>query len=200
MTRLLWLVAAFFAAALMLAACGGDDTSDAGTSGSEATIDAAAGVDEGGANDSDVAFAQEMIPHHGQAVEMATLAAGRTENPAILDIAERIRTAQDPEIEQMRSWLADWDSEEMPSEMEGMDHGPSGMMTDDEMATLMDASGTEFDQLFVEMMIRHHEGAIAMAQSLLAEGTDPDVRSLAEAIIAAQTAEIDEMRGFDAAS
>lgn len=185
--------AATVAATLVLGACGGDGADDVAAVVEDSSISGNAF-----ANDADMAFAQNMIPHHSQAVDMAILAEGRTENPEILDLAERIRAAQDPEIQQMRAWQAEWGGEDMPDEMEGMDHGQSGMMDDEEMAALMDANGGDFDRLFAEMMIRHHEGAIAMAQAVIDEGADPDVRALAEAIISAQTAEIEEMRDMNA--
>ncbi len=149
-------------------------------------------------NDADIEFAQGMIPHHSQAVEMATMALEQSRNPAIVDLATRIQGAQDPEIDQMRTWLTSWDEEEMSSDMEGMEHGSvEGMMDDTEMTALSAATGAEFDTLFVDMMIRHHQGAIAMANAVLTEGTDPGVRALAEAIIAAQEGEIAEMQGLD---
>lgn len=139
-----------------------------------------------------------MIPHHSQAVEMATMALEQSSNTSIVDLASRIQGAQDPEIEQMRTWLNTWGQQEMSSDMEGMDHGSAeGMMDDTEMTALAAATGAEFDALFVDMMIRHHQGAIAMANTALTEGTDPDGRALAEAIIAAQEGEIAEMQGLD---
>ena len=82
--------------------------------------------------------------------------------------------------------------------MDGMDHASAeGMMDTTEMAALMASSGPEFDALFVDMMIRHHEGAIAMAETVLAEGTDPEVKTLAEGVIGAQQAEIAEMKALD---
>ncbi|MEZ5219751.1 MAG: DUF305 domain-containing protein [Ilumatobacteraceae bacterium] len=92
-------------------------------------------------NDADVTFAQGMIPHHSQAIDMAALAADRTDNPAILDLATRIQGAQDPEIEMMQGWLQTWGHDEMATDMEGMDHDMSGMMTDDDMTALEAASG-----------------------------------------------------------
>lgn len=189
MIRTFAVMVALGAGSLTLAACGGSDTATS-------AADTSAGA-EAVFNDADVTFAQGMIPHHSQAIAMAALAADRTENPAILDLASRIQGAQDPEIEMMRGWLESWGHDEMASDMEGMDHDMSGMMSDDDMAALEAASGAEFDRLFAEMMIEHHQGAIDMAQTVIDDGADPDVRTLAEAIIAAQSAEIAEMQDLD---
>ncbi len=183
--------AAIAAAALILAACGSSDSA----ADSPTTTAAAQAATDASFNDADVAFAQEMIPHHSQAVEMATLALDRSENPQILDLAGRIQQGQDPEIEQMQGWLASWNMPEMDDEMDGM--AMNGMMSDDDMSALTDASGPDFDALFVSLMIQHHDGAITMAKSLIDEGSDPEVRALAEGVIAAQEAEIAEMEALE---
>ncbi len=154
-------------------------------------------------NDADVEFAQGMIPHHRQAVEMAELAAGRTENPEIVDLAARIGAAQAPEIDTMTGWLQEWDAE-VPADgdmadMEGMDHGGGdmagmdGMMSPEQMGRLEQSSGADFDRLFLEQMTEHHVGAVEMARTELDAGADPDALALAQAIIDTQQAEIDEM-------
>ncbi len=183
--------AAIAAAALTLAACGSSDSA----ADTPTTTAAAQAATDASFNDADVAFAQEMIPHHSQAVEMATLALDRSENPQILDLAGRIQQGQDPEIEQMQGWLASWNMPEMDDEMDGM--AMNGMMSDDDMSALSDASGPDFDALFVSLMIQHHDGAITMAKSLIDEGSDPEVRALAEGVIAAQEAEIAEMEALE---
>ena len=189
MIRTFAVMVALGAGSLTLAACGG---SDAATPAADTSASAEAVF-----NDADVTFAQGMIPHHSQAIDMAALAADRTDNPAILDLATRIQGAQDPEIEMMQGWLQTWGHDEMATDMEGMDHDMSGMMTDDDMTALEAASGPEFDRLFAEMMIEHHQGAIDMAQTVMDDGADPDVRNLAQAIIATQSAEITEMQNLD---
>lgn len=183
--------AAIAAATLTLAACGSSDsTADAPVAADTTQVAANASF-----NDADVTFAQDMIPHHSQAVEMATLALDRSENPAILDLAARIQQAQDPEIEEMRTWLTSWEMPEMKDDMAGM--AMNGMMSDDDMAALTNATGPEFDAMFVTMMIQHHDGAIAMAKSLIEDGSDPQVRALAEGVITAQEAEIAEMEALE---
>lgn len=138
----------------------------------------------------DIAFAQMMIPHHEQAVVMSEYALANTDNPQILVLAQEILDAQGPEIKQMNVILERFDSN-----MGGHDgHTMAGMLTDQELEALQAAKGTEFDQLFLIGMIAHHEGAIDMANDVLAAGADPEVRVLAETIIAGQQAEIELMQ------
>lgn len=169
--------------ALVGAACGnGDDPS----------IEAGSVADDH--NDADVEFVRSMIPHHEQAVDMAELAAARASDPKVKDLAARIQRAQDPEIATMRGWLADWGEEQPPSgDHSGMDD--SGM-TSEEMGELEQASGREFDRLFLEMMIRHHEGAVAMATTEAEAGEFGPAKALASQIAAGQQGEIEEMKGL----
>ncbi|GHH04836.1 DUF305 domain-containing protein [Streptomyces lanatus] len=187
------------AAALVLAACGGgggDDASDTSpSSSSSAGADAAAGAH----NDQDVSFAQGMIPHHQQALEMAEMAADRASSAEVKDLAARIRKAQDPEIRTMSGWLKEW-GEDVPSAMPGMDHsghsggsGMAGMMDQKDMDKLSDASGKAFDTLFLTLMVEHHEGAVEMAGTEKAKGAYAPATKLADAVVTGQTAEIEEM-------
>ncbi|MFI8565473.1 DUF305 domain-containing protein [Rhodococcus sp. NPDC078407] len=149
-------------------------------------------------NDADVMFAQMMYPHHAQAVEMADMANGRTENPDVLALASAIAAAQQPEMDRMTAWLADW-GQPAPSadmgQMGGMDHSSgSGMMTEQDMDALMASSGPEFDRQWLTMMIDHHTGAIEMAETEIAEGTDPDAVEMARTIVDTQQQEIDTMQ------
>ena len=140
-------------------------------------------------NSDDVMFAQLMIPHHEQAVEMSDdLLAKDGVDPAIVDLAVQIKDAQAPEITTMRGWLSDWNAS--ADGMAGMDHGTGGMMSDDDMMALQDASGADAGALYLTQMIMHHEGAVAMAQTELSDGENVDALALAEAIVSSQTAEI----------
>lgn len=160
-----------------------------------------AGCSGGDANDADVEFAQGMIPHHAQAVDMARLAAERSDNSDVIELAAQVEAAQDPEIELMSGWLEDW-GEDVPAtsgtDYMGHDQGGhdamAGMMTAEQMAGLAAASGEDFDLMFLEMMIEHHEGAIVMAEDVLARGSDDDVQRLAKEIIEVQQAEINHMQ------
>lgn len=149
-------------------------------------------------NDADVEFATGMIPHHEQAVTMADLALEQG-GPEVATLAEEIQAAQGPEIETMTGWLESW-GEEVPEamddmEMDGMDHsGMDGMMSPEQMEDLESAEGGEFDTLWLEMMIEHHEGAIAMSKDQVADGQNADAVGLAEDIAEAQQSEITQMQ------
>lgn len=142
-------------------------------------------------NKADVAFAQQMIPHHKQATEMSALTDGRSDNPEVLTLAQEITDAQGPEIETMTSWLESWD-QAVPSGMGGMDSMP-GMMSDQQISDLRDSSGADFDEQFLTMMIEHHEGAIMMAKSEQTEGQYEPAIDLAREIESSQAAEITTM-------
>ena len=182
------------AALSLLVGCGESSNS---SSDSQTTDSASAGVTEtvGEFNDADVMFAQMMIPHHEQAVEMADIALDPTveAGDAIKDLATRIKSAQDPEIELMEGFLDSWGAPLSPDD--GMDHGSmmEGMLTVDELDELAGLTGGEFDARWASAMIAHHKGAVAMANDVLADGVNPETKALAEAIVASQQAEIDEL-------
>lgn len=147
-------------------------------------------------NSSDVMFAQMMIPHHEQAVEMSDIALdpSTAAGPAVTALATAIRAAQDPEIEQMKSLLTGWGE---PLAMDdGMDHGSmmGGMLSPDELEALDALDSAGFDAAWAKAMIAHHEGAIDMANDVLENGKSAEIRALAEAIISAQQREIEELR------
>jgi uncharacterized protein (DUF305 family) len=143
----------------------------------------------------DIMFAQMMIPHHEQAIEMSTLAETRTTNPEVLALAAKIKSAQTPEIEQMKAWLAVSGSSDMDHMGHDMDHGMDqmGMLDEAQMSALAVANGAAFDTLYLEGMIAHHLGAIDMAQMILSSA-NPEVKKLGENIVSSQRAEIDQMR------
>lgn len=146
-------------------------------------------------NDADVMFAQMMIPHHEQAIEMSEIALDPASgaSAAIQDLAIRIRDAQDPEIELMKGFLATWGEPLNPED--GMDHSSmmEGMLTVEELDELAGLQGSEFDVRWAQAMIAHHKGAVAMAEDVLSDGKNAETRKLAEEIIANQQAEIDEL-------
>ena len=149
-------------------------------------------------NDADVTFAQMMYPHHAQAVEMAAIANGRTDNPEVLSLASAVEAAQQPEMDQLTAWLAQW-GQPAPSadmgEMSGMDHSAdSGMMTQQDMDALMAATGPEFDRQWLTMMIAHHTGAIEMANTEIVDGSNPDAQEMARTIVSTQQQEIETMQ------
>ncbi|WP_310724150.1 DUF305 domain-containing protein [Streptomyces sp. N2A] len=196
--------AAVTAAALTLSACGSDGgkTDDASPSGKPS---ATAGASAGKHNAADATFAQEMIPHHRQAVAMADLAATRAGSADVKALAATIKKAQDPEITTMSGWLKSW-GEKVPQDhdmagthgMAGMDHGEGktmpGMMSAQEMATMKNATGKAFDTQFLKLMVKHHQGAVTMAGTERKQGAYGPAKKLAGDIITAQNAEIARMR------
>nr|BFE58319.1 DUF305 domain-containing protein [Dactylosporangium thailandense] len=193
------LAGAALTTALLLAACGGSGGHDQMPGMHPAGTTTAGGSASGAAasNDADVMFAQMMIPHHQQAVEMAALVDTRATDPEVKTLAGQIKAAQDPEIQTMRGWLTAW-GKPAPAMSDGMgtsgmDHGMPGMMSDADMTKLKAATGKDFDKQFCTMMIAHHQGAITMAKDELANGANRDAKALAQKIITAQQAEIDTM-------
>jgi uncharacterized protein (DUF305 family) len=186
MSRLVMAVAALLAA-LSLTACGG------GASSTSAAPPAP--VPAGAYNQADVMFAQGMIPHHQQAIEMAQLAPTRAASPELKALAGRIQAAQDPEINQMKSWLSSWGQPtSSPGGMGG--NMANGMMGSGDMARLQGLSGPAFDHEFLTMMISHHQGAIAMAGAEQAAGSFEPAKTMAATIIRTQSDEITQMNGM----
>jgi uncharacterized protein (DUF305 family) len=162
-----------FVAVLAFAACGDEEESGSGVAGG--------GIDR--------AFVSEMIPHHEAAVEMAKMAQGRAQHPEIERLAAAIIRTQNAEIQRLKGLGA-------RLEQAGVEEGDLGI-PEDEMGMSHDSTMLEtakpFDREFIDMMIPHHQGAIRMARVELAEGENPEVKRLAQAIMDAQTKEIDEM-------
>jgi uncharacterized protein (DUF305 family) len=177
-----------------LSACGSESHSTMAPNQSPATATPAAGAAPTAQafNDADVTFAQGMIPHHEQAIEMADIALDPTVNAsdAIKAVATQIKGGQDPEVVLMKGWLTAW-GQPMEMDMSAGDMSSmNGMMSDDEMEALGNMTGAEFDKAWAATMIAHHVGAIAMAQTVKAAGSNVDVAVLADAVISAQQAEI----------
>ncbi|HEX6467886.1 MAG TPA: DUF305 domain-containing protein [Streptosporangiaceae bacterium] len=183
--------------ALVPAACGGSgDSKDSGGAMGGHSMGAsaapAAGHNGAGHNDQDVMFAQMMIPHHQQAVDMAKLAANRASQPKVKQLAAAIQGAQGPEIQQMTGWLRGWGAA-MPNGGMGTGHGADGMMSAAEMSHLGKLSGPAFDKAFLQMMIKHHQGAIVMATTEQHRGMSSQVKAMVTSIIRSQSAEITTM-------
>ncbi|MEU0933897.1 DUF305 domain-containing protein [Embleya sp. NPDC005971] len=192
------LAALALAGTLVLAACGADEdeNEDRGKKGggtaptAAATAPASPGTGAAVFADADVMFAQMMIPHHEQAVEMARQAPAKAADPEVKRLAAAIEAAQAPEIALLKGWLTAWGKPLAAP----MGHDMSGMMSAAEMEAFGKSSGADFDRRFLELMIVHHEGAIKMAEDELAKGTNPDARGLAEAIRATQADEVTLMK------
>lgn len=147
-------------------------------------------------NADDVVFARNMIPHHEQAVQMAQMVPTNTANQQVIALANLIALTQAPEIQAFRAFLMQWQDPE-GSDSAGHDsHGVpmAGMVDQATLDKLQQLIGAEFDRLWLTSMIDHHRGAIEMAQDEVAHGRNADVQYLARSIIAAQQAEIDQMK------
>lgn len=173
----------------------------AGCSASESSTDGNA------YNDADVDFASDMIQHHAQALQMVDLTLGRKLDAEVVTLTEQIRTAQAPEIEKMADWLEDWDQPVPETSRDhanahAQEHGESvemdtdmpGMLSAKELESLEGASGPEFQNMWLEMMIEHHEGAVEMAEAQVEEGSNAKAVALAEDIISTQEREISTMQ------
>ncbi|QHK22286.1 DUF305 domain-containing protein [Pseudarthrobacter psychrotolerans] len=200
MKKTLTFSAVSIATAIALAGCstgsaGSDGSSMPGMNHGSSGMSADSAPAAADFNAADAIFAQMMIPHHTQAVEMSDLMLKKEGIPAtVASLATRIKAAQGPEIEKMTSWLKNWNQPtQMTSGMAG-GHGMSGMMGDDDMAALKAAQGTEAARLFLTQMIAHHEGAVMMAKTESTDGKNPEAVQLAKDIVTAQETEIQEMK------
>ncbi|MCY7364736.1 MAG: DUF305 domain-containing protein [Frankiaceae bacterium] len=190
---------ALLASALVLTACGSDAGDTAGSTSSGSNGGSTASETATG-NDADVAFLTGMTPHHEQAVEMSEMVLAADPPAEVAAIAQQIKDAQDPEIEQMKTMLADLGQDTGGAAHSGGHSagmaGHGGMMDDDEMAALMDASGEDAARLYLEGMIRHHEGAIEASDTQIADGQYAPAVDLAKTIKTAQAAEVTEMQAL----
>ena len=192
MKKLALTAVALAAAALLFGACGSHDMGSMDT-GSMDTGDST--PESADFNDADVIFAQMMIPHHQQAIEMSDIALDPNSqaSAAIIALATQIKGAQDPEISQMKNLLTTWGKS---MEMGSMAHSSmmNGMLSLEEMDTLGQLKGAEFDKAWAKGMIAHHEGAIAMANEVLANGKNSEILALANAVVSGQSAEIKTLK------
>jgi uncharacterized protein (DUF305 family) len=161
-------------------------------------------------NAADVTFASEMLQHHAQALSMVDLTLERPLDREVQELAEQVRSVQGPEIETFSEWLTDWDEpipetmrdhsnaghdmQHMGESMEGVDTSMPGMMSAEEMTALEEASDSEFQSMWLEMMIEHHEGAVEMARTETEDGQFEPAVELAGEIVDTQTAEIETMQ------
>lgn len=190
-TRAAATAALTLASLLVLAGCSGGTTSGGSMPGMDHGSSSAAPAQSANANEADVMFASMMIPHHKQAIEMSdTLLSKDGVDERVTTLAEQIKAAQAPEITTMEGWLKDWGADS--SDMAGMDHN-GGMMSENDMQTLEQATGTEAARLFLQQMIEHHRGAIDMAEQEVSDGQNTDAVALANNIVKTQTSEISTM-------
>jgi uncharacterized protein (DUF305 family) len=196
MTSLIVRIAAVVAAvgaALFLASCtspASDDHTD-----HQPTDEPVITGEPAGFNADDVAFATNMIPHHQQAVDLSALVPDRTTNAELQQLAQQISAAQQPEIEVMKVFLVQWkENPDASSGHAGHGNTMAGMVDEATMTKLQTLNGTEFDKLWLESMISHHQGAIEMAKAELANGDNVDAKGLAKNIVSTQEAEIGQMK------
>ncbi|GAA3462816.1 DUF305 domain-containing protein [Saccharothrix longispora] len=152
-------------------------------------------------SEADVTYVAKMIVHHRQALDMAVLAPERAQHETVKGLASRIHDTQGPEIGAMEQWRRQY-AESAPAHghsgsLPEVDHASMpGMATDAQMAALEAATGAEFDRLFLQLMIAHHEGALRMAVDLLSNGSDVRVEEMANDVVASQSDEIARMRAI----
>lgn len=175
------------------AACGGGDEH------AEHPSAAATTTEESGPphNSADVTFAQAMIPHHQQALALAALVPDRSTNPEIVKIAAGIAAQQEPEMTAMRAMMIQWQVEPAGTPHHGGAAGSAnqdGMVDDATMAKLKTLKGAQFDTLWLQSMISHHQGAVAMAKVEIADGESKDMKVMANNIVITQEAEIGELK------
>jgi uncharacterized protein (DUF305 family) len=141
-----------------------------------------------------------MIPHHAQAIAMADMALKQATDAKVMALAPKIKQAQGPEIARMSGWLTGWGAP-VPGTTDGPDMSGAGaqmhgMMSAQQMTDMGMAKGSAFDRMWLQMMVKHHEGAVAMARTELAQGVNPDGKQLAQSIIDSQSTEIAEMNSI----
>lgn len=176
---------------LTLAGC---STTNAGSSDSSSSSSSSAASAH---NDQDVMFAQQMLPHHKQAVEMSDmlLAKGSDVDADVVTLAKQIKAEQGPEITSLTSWLKQWGEPTEMSSMSGMDHSSmSGMMSDSDMDALDSASPADAGKLFLQQMVEHHSSAVDMAGTEVDKGKNTDAVAMATSIVSSQTEQINQMK------
>ncbi|GAB3356371.1 DUF305 domain-containing protein [Modestobacter lapidis] len=196
--RLVRIAGGLLAGAVLLGGC--SSAVDGTAADSNTSADSSATVSEE-FNDADVAFAQGMIPHHEGALVMAEMAVERASDPRVLGLAERIQAGQGPEIDLMTGWLEEWGEPVESGGMGGMDHGSDGMghapqdmpgMGSGGMGDM--PAGPDFDRMWLQSMIGHHDGAVVMAQIEIDDGANEEAIDLARLIVETQNDEINEMQ------
>jgi uncharacterized protein (DUF305 family) len=186
--------AAAVGAAVILSACGSQDTGTAGQSDNAAAAPAAnqpATGTRASFNDADVAFVQMMIPDHQMTAEMAAMAEKKADSKNLKTLATRMRKEQAGVVATLQGWLKAW-GKPASSGMAGMEM--PGAMSDKDMAMLDSMSGMEFDMMFAEMMIKHHEGSMQMARDEQANGASTEAKAMAAEMLEKQQAEVKQLR------
>jgi uncharacterized protein (DUF305 family) len=185
------------AAIVVLAGCA-NDGGTSGMPGENVSASASASPSTSAFNDTDIMFVQMMLPHHDQAVSMSELLLDkRGVHPEVVALARQIRDTQQAEIDTMNGWFDAMGRPEVEAEEGGPHHaGLDGMLTELEMQTLDMANARDGQRLFLEGMIKHHGGAIEMAQKGVTDGQHPGLVDLAKRIAENQQQEVEAMTGL----
>jgi uncharacterized protein (DUF305 family) len=181
-------------AALVLAACGSSTTSSAGKSGDSAAMPGMTQQTTGGTaafNDADVAFAQMMIPDHQMTAKMAELAQQKAAGKGLKTLAAQMLEGQQKSATTLQGWLTTW-GKPTKADMAGMTM--PGAMSDKDMTMLKSMKGMDFDMMFAQMMIKHHEGSIQMAKDEQAKGSSAEAKAMAADMIKTRQAEVEQLR------
>ncbi|MGE0220893.1 DUF305 domain-containing protein, partial [Mycolicibacterium sp.] len=182
------------AVVVALAACGsGEERSDAAPQTTDTPVISG---EPAGYNSEDLSFVTSMIPHHEQAIALSKLVPGRSDNPELVTLADQIAATQQPEINIMRVFLVQWNEnpETNTDDHTGHEQSMPGMVDDATMARLESLQGAEFDTLWLQSMIAHHEGAVQMAEAEVERGENVDAIAIARTMVSAQEAEIGQMK------
>ena len=205
MTHALPFVAVSAAAAvvLTLSACGGTNSggmnpgNNSGSGGTNRGMSPAGSPAAGARTNTDVAFTSNMIRHHAQAAVIANMANAQATDPKLRHLATQMMATQQPQLKTMSDQMTRWGMP-LPAMGNGNDTGSmgagnDGMMTIAQMGALGKARGAGFDRMWLQTMIKNHQGAVAISRTELAQGSNPDNKKLAQAIIDAQSADITQM-------
>ncbi|MBI5336455.1 uncharacterized protein (DUF305 family) [Mycobacterium sp. BK558] len=186
-------VAAVFAA-VMLAGCGSSGSSSGGAAPTSTDTPVITG-EPAGFNAHDVTFAQQMIDHHRQAVAMAKLVPDRSTNAQLAALAARIAEEQQSEINTLNVFLVQWNEQPKlgQADQDAPDQSMPGMVDPATITRLESLRGPEFDRLWLQSMVGHHQGAIEMAKAEIATGENVDAVSMAKTMVSTQQAEIGQM-------
>ena len=194
--RRISLAAAAASAVVLLSACGSQATGAGSTgaasqSGEVAATNAPLPNESASFNDADVAFAQMMIPDHEMTAKMGELAQKKAASKELKSLAVDLQQGESEAVDKLGGLLQDW-GKPTSGDMAGMDM--PGAMTDKDMGMLESMNGMEFDMMFAEMMIKHHEGSLKMARDEQAKGANPDAKAMAADMLERQQAQVDKLR------
>ncbi|GAB3720450.1 DUF305 domain-containing protein [Amycolatopsis oliviviridis] len=145
-----------------------------------------------GANQADITFSQQMVPHHQQSIQVANLAAERSASEYVKATAAKIVKAESAEVQTMTAWLQSWNAAVLPAAGHA-GHAMPGMITEGQVASLQNLTGAEFDKTWLPLMAEHLRNGVTMAKTVLSSGEHAETKALAQEIVENQSAAIDEI-------